>query len=186
MQFPFTVTSRLIRRLVVAATALVAGCSNAVNTREAAELENMWRNNVIPKTTASALVNAFAHRCIGSISNLAKLPERLRADDYVQIRAADGFRAFVTDSKQPFVAFRSRDEADHCYVLAEARTGQRAAVERFMAERYPGARSVDPAGAGLPADRAWLIKDRPATMVYTLFSGATFHEPRLALGLIRL
>lgn len=163
----------------------VSGCTTAVDPQEAPELATLFPAHIFPGTRAGAFTAAFADHCLDHIEALSALPAHLAAADYIEISSDAGFRAFVTDSRKPFVAFRDGARADHCLIAARARTGQRAAVDRMVAARYPGARPIDPAASDLPAERAWLISATPPTMIYTQSRERDFHPPRLILGIIR-
>ena len=163
----------------------IGACTNAVNRRETDELENIWRTNVIPKTTPEQFVAMFRKTCLANIDAPERLDGILRDNDYVEMRGQAGFRTFVVDTPKPLIAIKSEHTVRHCYAAAEARTGQSARVNDFVSE-LPGARAVDPAASGLPAEQAWLVGPGNRTMIYTLRNGSTFDDPRYVLGIIRL
>lgn len=171
--------------LAVAIVVPLAACSNAVNRREADELENIWRSNVIPKTTPKRFVSAFEDVCLAHIQNPDQTAAKLRADDYVEMTGQAGFRTFVVDTKLPLISFKTAPDRLHCYASAEARTGQSARVNDLVAS-LPNARPVGPAVTKLPAEQAWLIGPGNSTLIYTMRNGSTFDHPRYVVGVIHL
>lgn len=160
----------------------LAACTTAVNSRDAAEIQNIRQSNIIPKASARVFVQSFKTYCTDLLATLGGLPSKARNGDYVEIRSSGGFRTFVTDSRKPLVAFKQTPDVSHCYVAAEARTGQTAAVERFVAKNFSGNRQID---AGRSADDAWLVTEAPPTMVYLKRQGSPFDTPRVFLGIIQ-
>lgn len=163
----------------------IGACTDAVHRREADELENMWRANVIPKTAPKQFVAMFDKTCLAHIDAPENLDRVLRAEDYVEMRGQAGFRTFVVDTKKPLIAIKATPSVRHCYAAAEARTGQSARVNDLVAS-LPEAREIDPSQTGLPAEQAWMVGPGNRTMIYTLRNGSTFDDPRYVLGIIRL
>jgi len=188
MTIPFGTQSMATRAfgwLTMMALTMISACTSAVNPQQAAEVENIRANNVIPKSTPKALIAGFSRFCQDNIRDLAALPAKLNRADYVEIRAPGQFRTYIVDSKQPAVSFKASGKTAHCFVAAEARTGQASAIERYVAAEHPGARELDPVTSGLPAERVWLLPDLAPTLVYLRRFGSIHGTPRLALGIIR-
>ncbi len=177
---------KLAKVTVILAGLGLAGCSSAVIARDAAELENIWDHNVIPKAYPKAFVGSFDRFCLTNISKPEEIPQKLRAADYVQIKASAGFKSFVVDTKLPLVSVKSTPKVTHCFVAAEARTGQSTRVENLIASQYHNAKPVDPRSVGHQVDRAWLLDRDEPTLIYTLRDGSTFDTPRYVLGVVEL
>lgn len=176
---------RAMRWIAMMGLAMVSACTSAVNPHQAAEVENIRASNVIPKTTPKAMIAGFRRYCHDNIRDLTILPAKLNADDYVEIKAPGAFRTFIVDTKQPAVSFKNDSKAAHCFVAAEARTGQDNAVDRFVAANLPNARAIDPATSDFPVDKAWLLPGLAPTLIYLRRFGSIHGTPRVALGIIQ-
>ncbi|SFB18773.1 hypothetical protein SAMN05421688_0010 [Poseidonocella pacifica] len=141
--------------------ALLTGCSEETRP-DRFELANVRASNVVPKSSATAFVGAFARHCLKG--EPAAIEASLLSAGYVQARGGTGpARSFVVDDKRPLVILSEGG----CAVGAAPRTGQTPRVQSFVTQTFPGARAVDP--QALSAERAWQLAD--GTLILTTRSG---------------
>ncbi|WP_299968269.1 hypothetical protein [uncultured Roseobacter sp.] len=134
----------------LAGLGLLAGCAGQNVSADRAELENMWRGFLAPKSTPKQMVTAFDDFCISGPRDEAGL----RAAGYVPLpQRVAGARAWVVDDRRPAVALSDR----MCVVHAKARTGQTAAFAGYVAETFPTAVATDPAPFGKDIEAVWQV-----------------------------
>ncbi|MCC0076268.1 MAG: hypothetical protein H6898_06725 [Rhodobacter sp.] len=119
------------------------------DSAEVLEFANMRASNRVPKSTGTALVGAFERFCLDSGRDPAAIGAALRRADYVAApgQSGDSATAYVVDDRRPMV--QVSDDGRFCAVVAEARTGQSARIQRLVNRRFPDAQPVEPSG---PAD----------------------------------
>lgn len=147
---------------IVCITALlsVSACTAQGVSSDTAELRNMWRSNLVPKSTPYRMVRTFDRFCTKGPRDDATL----RSAGYVPLpdRAA-GARAYVIDNTYPAVAVSDA----MCMVQAESRTGQTTNFQRYVAATYPDARAIDPAPLGRNIEQAWSVPTTPPAIIAT-------------------
>lgn len=146
--------------LAVAAGFALAACSAQGVSPDTAELRNMWRFNLVPKSSPALMVSAFDRFCVEGPRDDAAL----RAAGYVPLpEKTPGARAYVIDDRRPAVAVSDK----MCVVQAESRTGQTTRFQNYVAATYPGARAVDPAPLGQNIEQAWALPTNPPALIAT-------------------
>lgn len=146
--------------LAVLAAMTLAACSAQDVSSDTAELRNMWRGNLVPKSSPASMVLAFDRFCTAGPRDDAAL----RAAGYVPLpENTAGTRAYVIDDSRPAVAVSDR----MCLVQAESRTGQTARFQNYVAATYPGARAIDPTPLGRNIEQAWEIPTNPPALIAT-------------------
>lgn len=158
------ITGRARRKRVGAALLaggfVLAACSAQGISPDTAELRNMWRSNLVPKSSPALMVSAFDRFCAQGPRDDATL----RAAGYVPLpNRAPGARAYVIDDRRPAVAVSDR----MCVVQAESRTGQTARFQNYVTATYPGARPIDPAPLGKSIEQAWSLPTNPPSLIAT-------------------
>jgi hypothetical protein len=131
----------------------LAGCGpDGLSPADRAELDNMWRINLMPKSTPAQLVVAFDRFCVRTPR--ADIEGALRDAGYVPLPEREkGARAFVIDTNNPAVAYTD----SICSVRALARSGQTEAFNDYVAGRFPEARETDPEPLGADIEAAWRL-----------------------------
>ncbi|MBA86276.1 hypothetical protein ACSSNL_07385 [Thalassobius sp. S69A] len=173
---------RLVPGLPLILTMLVAGCVEPDLGPDAAELANIRKSNIVPKSSASAFVKTFDKFCVTGPAAPAAKEALLRDAGYVPLRAPiNGARAFVSDDRRPAVAFSDRS----CMVYARSRTGQTNRVNRYMRATFPQAVALDPATAGRSFEQVWQVSDSPAALVGSSRHNDGGNRTRFALSYFR-
>ncbi|MBW4709686.1 hypothetical protein KX928_18010 [Roseobacter sp. YSTF-M11] len=149
-----------MKGLALLAFFLLTACSAEGVSPDTAELRNMWRANLVPKSSPAVMVSAFDRFCaIGPRDDAT-----LRAAGYVPLpQEVPGARAYVIDDRRPAVAVSD----SMCVVQAESRTGQTARFRNYIAATYPDARPVDPEPLGRNIEQAWSVASDPPTLIAT-------------------
>ncbi|MEM6888657.1 MAG: hypothetical protein AAF636_11015 [Pseudomonadota bacterium] len=138
--------------LAAAGLTLAACAPDGLSPADRAELDNMLRVNLVPKSTATEMVTAFDDFCVASPR--AQTEQALRGAGYIPLPdRAEGARAFAVDDRRPVVAFSDR----MCVVRAKARSGQTDRFAAYVAETFPDAQPADPARFGDDIEAAWLV-----------------------------
>lgn len=139
---------------------LLAACSAQGVSSDTAELRNMWRFNLVPKSSPAVMVSAFDRFCTTGPRDDATL----RAAGYVPLpERAAGARAYVINDRRPAVAVSDK----MCVVQAESRTGQTTRFQNYVAATYPEARPIDPAPLGKNIEQAWSLPTNPPSLIAT-------------------
>ncbi len=145
---------------LISACLALAACSADGVSPDTAELRNMWRGNLVPKSSPALMVRAFDRFCTDGPRDDATL----RAAGYVPLpRRTAGARAYVIDDSRPAVAVSET----MCLVQAESRTGQTTRFQNYVAATYPGARAIDPAPLGQNIEQAWSVPTSPPAIIAT-------------------
>ncbi len=145
---------------VLAGCLMLTACSAQGVSSDTAELRNMWRANLVPKSSPALMVSAFDRFCAQGPRDDATL----RAAGYVPLpERSPGARAYVIDDRRPAVAVSER----MCVVQAESRTGQTARFQNYVTATYPGARPIDPAPLGRNIEQAWSLPTDPPSLIAT-------------------
>lgn len=128
-------------------TARTVSGSSIPASAEFLEFANMRQSNRVPKSTGAALVGAFERFCLDTGRGAAAIASALRRADYVAAPRNEGdvMTAFVVDDRRPMV--QVADNGQFCAVVAEARTGQSARIQRLMVHQFSGAQAVGIPGA---------------------------------------
>jgi hypothetical protein len=137
----------------VLALLAVAACAPAgLNPADRAELDNMWRAYLVPKSTSDQLVSAFSDFCLDAPR--AEVETVLRNADYVPLpdRRA-GAQGWVVDDRRPAVAVSDK----MCVVRAKSRSGQTAAFANLIETRFPNARPLDREDFGENIEAVWQV-----------------------------
>lgn len=143
------------QHITATALLLLAACGGPV-TPDQAELSNIKRSHLVPKSSPAQMIKAFDRFCVDGPSDLAQADAQLRAASYVPMPARDrGVRAYVVDDKRPAVARSAR----MCMVQVKARTGQTDKVQRYMRKTFVEAQPIDPAPLGRGIEQAWRVSD---------------------------
>jgi hypothetical protein len=176
---------RAFRPAGLALFALTACQTPATSTPELIELSNIKPANIVPKSSPAQLVSAFRRFCLAN--NLAEAEQALRKTDYIRKprRGRTGVASYVVDSRSPAVMLSGTAERFSCVVLSEARTGQTARIEDFVAARFPKAVKTDPARVGPRTERAWLAAGNTGGIVYTRRAGPRITPQYLMFGILR-
>lgn len=142
----------------------LAACSAQGISSDTAELRNMWRAYLVPKSKPAQMTQAFDRFCVNGPRNAKASEAKLRTAGYVPLpQEVPGIKAYVIDNAKPAVAVSST----MCLVLAESRTGQTTRFQNYVAETYPDARSIDPAPLGKNIERAWSVPSDPPALIAT-------------------
>ncbi|WP_375230310.1 hypothetical protein [Roseobacter sp. S98] len=133
----------------------LGGCSAGSVSPDAAELNNMWRANLVPKATPAQMVGTFDRFCVNGSTDPGQAERDLRAAEYIPLpnSRTPGARAWVEDDEAPAVALSDT----MCVVAASSRSGQTDRFRRYVAETFPQARAVDPTPLGNTIEQAWEI-----------------------------
>ncbi|GFE48831.1 hypothetical protein So717_05840 [Roseobacter cerasinus] len=146
--------------LCVAMLLTLSACTAQGVSSDTAELRNMWRSNLVPKSTPYQMVRTFDRVC----TNGPRDDATLRSAGYVPLtERAPGARAYVIDNRYPAVAVSDR----MCLVLAESRTGQTANFNDYVAKTFPRARAIDPKPLGRDIEQAWQVPTTPPAIIAT-------------------
>ncbi len=134
---------------------VLGGCTAGAVSSDAAELNNMWRANLVPKATPSQMVRTFDRFCVNGSRDMAQAERDLRAAEYIPLpnSRTPGARAWVEDDEAPAVALSDA----MCVVAASSRSGQTDRFQRYVADTFPQARAVDPAPLGNTIEQAWEV-----------------------------
>ncbi|WP_195821735.1 hypothetical protein [Roseobacter sp. MH60115] len=152
--------TRLLSLCCAAPLCLLAACSTQGVSSDTAELRNMWRFNLVPKSAPAVMINAFDRFCTVGPRDDATL----RAAGYVPLpERTPGARAYVIDDRRPAIAVSDK----MCVVQAESRTGQTARFQNYVTATYPGARAIDPAPLGKNIEQAWSLPTTPPSLIAT-------------------
>ena len=159
-------------------------------TPEMFELANIKDSNVVPKSAPRTFVAAFDTHCVAKMNAFDSIPEGLRAANYVQMPRVVPAQAtqtrvqmYAVDDKRPLVMLSSDGAPPVCAVAAASRTGQTAAVDRYVAATFPNATALDPARIGKTTERAWLTGTNPNRLVTTTRKGRP-NEPASVMLMI--
>lgn len=145
---------------LISACLALAGCSADGVSSDTAELRNMWRGNLVPKSSPALMVNAFDRFCTTGPRDDAAL----RAAGYVPLpERTPGARAYVIDDSRPAVAVSDT----MCLVQAASRTGQTTRFQNYVTATYPGAREIDPEPLGANIEQAWSLPTNPPALIAT-------------------
>jgi hypothetical protein len=132
--------------------ALTACAPAGLSPADRAELDNMWRASLVPKSTSEQLVSAFADFCLDTPR--AQVETVLRDADYVPLpERTAGARGWVVDDRRPAVAVSDK----MCVVRAKSRSGQTAAFANLVEKRFPNARPLDPEDFGENIEAVWQV-----------------------------
>jgi hypothetical protein len=139
--------------LACAASLALAACAPAgLSPADRAELDNMWRVSLVPKSTSGQMVTAFTDFCLDAPR--PEIEAVLRRADYVPLpERTAGARGWVVDDRRPAVAVSD----SMCVVRARSRSGQTAAFANLVKARFPNARPLDPGDLGADIEAAWQI-----------------------------
>ena len=139
----------------LASAALLAGCSADGLSPDEAEVANISRAHVVPKSAPAAFVKAFDRFCANAPDSASALEADLRGSNYVPYRSKPrkGVQVWVVDSKRPAVGVSET----MCLVQARSRTGQTERVRRYVADTFPDARPTAPAPFGRDIEQAWAL-----------------------------
>ena len=173
-------------RLGVAALFALSACQTpASSTPELIELSNIRPSNIVPKSSPAQLVSAFRRICLAN--SRAAAEQALRKSGYIEKprRGGTGAASYVVDNRNPAVMLSGDAERFSCVVLAEARTGQTARIEDFVAARFPKAVETDPRRVGARTERAWLAAGNAGGIVYTRRAGPRITPQYLMFGILR-
>lgn len=150
---PRGVVSVPIALFLVSLFAVLAACGGPI-TPDQAELANIRRSHLVPKSSPNQMIRAFDRFCINGPADPAQADVQLRAASYVPVPARQrGTRAYVVDDKRPAVARSAR----MCMVQVKARTGQADKMQRYIAKNFPDAQPLDPAPLGRGIEQAWRV-----------------------------
>lgn len=139
--------------VALAALLCLSACApQGLDPADRAELDNMWRSYLVPKSTSDQLVAAFADFCLDAPR--AEVETVLRNADYVPLpERAPGARGWVVDDRRPAVAISDT----MCVVRAKSRSGQTAAFENMVRTRFPDARPLDREDFGEDIEAVWQV-----------------------------
>jgi len=142
--------------ILFSALAVLSGCADSgLSPADRAELDNMWKAFLVPKSSAAQMVTAFDDFCVKTPRG--GVEAALRDARYVPLPdRTEGARAWVVDNYRPAVAVSDK----MCVVRAKARTGQTNAFQQYIAEQFPDARPVTPALFGEDIEEAWQVSDK--------------------------
>ncbi|WP_222869528.1 hypothetical protein ROLI_007860 [Roseobacter fucihabitans] len=156
-----------MKRLVAylfGALALVSCGPSGISPADTAELRNMWRANMVPKSTPYELVRAFDRFCTNGPRDADAAETKLRDAGYVPLpRKARGVTAYVIDNRNPAVAVST----DTCLIQADSRSGQTRDFQNYVAKTYPKARAIDPKPLGKNIEQAWSVLSNPPAIIAT-------------------
>lgn len=143
---------------------VLAACSTGNVSPDTAELRNMWRVNLVPKSNPALMVRTFDRYCVEGPQDAEGSEAYLRSAGYVPLpEEVPGIKAYVIDDVRPAVAL----SRSMCLVQAESRTGQTTRFQNFVAETYPRARAIDPKPLGENIEQAWSVPTDPPALIAT-------------------
>lgn len=161
---PPTATSRSVPPLASLVTVVLSACAPQNPSADYAELNNMWRVNLVPKSEPYQVTQAFDRYCTNGPRDAKAADAKLRTAGYVPLpRKVSGITAYVIDNERPAVAVSSK----MCVVQAESRSGQTARFQNYVAKTYPAARAIDPKSLGDTIEQAWSVPSDPPAIIAT-------------------
>ena len=139
----------------LASAALLAGCSAEGLSPDEAEVANIRKAHIVPKSSPGQLVNAFDRFCVKAPTNAKAREADLRGANYVPYRSKPrkGVQIWVVDSTRPAIGVSDA----MCLVRARSRTGQTEKLRRYVAEAFPTAKSIAPQPLGRDIEQAWAL-----------------------------
>lgn len=150
--------------IALPACLVLSACSPQNVSPDTAELRNMWRANLVPKTSPAVMVRAFDRFCVEGPQDAAGSEASLRAAGYVPLpETTPNIKAYVIDDRRPAVAVSDK----MCLVQAESRTGQTTRFQNYVTATYPDARAIDPAPLGKDIEQAWSVPSDPPAIIAT-------------------
>ncbi len=160
---------------------------------EVYELANIRPDNVVPKSSPSALVNTFEDFCLDGSHDPAQVAARLRRAGFVAVpKALPGapqaaqpttITADVVDDRRPMVMIS--EDGRTCAVIALSRTGQTARIQEMIAQRFPSAQALDPAAISQGTELAVRVTGAGAGVLFVQRLAPTIPHSRLILGIVR-
>lgn len=142
----------------------LTACSTGNVSPDTAELRNMWRVNLVPKSEPYQMTQAFDRYCTNGPRDAKASEAKIRAAGYVPLpQEVPGINAYVIDNERPAVAISSK----MCLVQADSRTGQTTRFQNYVAKTYPTARAIDPKALGDDIEQAWSVPSDPPALIAT-------------------
>lgn len=136
---------------------MITACMAPTGGSDQLELANMRPWNIVPASSAARLAGMFERVCLDGPARPEAAARLLRSAEYVEVpsRAPRAIRSFLVDDSRPAVMLATDGTA--CAVAAQARTGQTERIRGLVAQKYPAARALSPAGTGPTVDEGWSL-----------------------------
>ncbi|MFK7875999.1 MAG: hypothetical protein AB8B71_09505 [Paracoccaceae bacterium] len=131
----------------------LSGCASTLPGSDRAELGNISRSNIVPKSTPTALLVGFHDFCVNAPPTRAAKEDHLRSAAYVPTspKTAD-LQVFLSDDARPAIAISDT----MCLAQARSRTGQTQRVQDYVAKTFPDARALDVTKIDTELEQAWV------------------------------